>query len=476
MGSGLLACAGAPYLVSKGKSPNWDGEYGKFKVYSTFSEPISNPSEDLYITWVTNSPDSKQLEYRKAASNRWTSTTSVRSRPMPGLVNVYLHTAAIEGLEPDTVYEYTPVGMQQSDFVKTLPSTAPIRLCLASDYELRSPEAYTESESLWRMGDVVNRQEMDLLIWNGDMVNDDGRIDEEWSGRWMDFLRVLSSRWRRPDAVQIPWVAILGNHEARRPSGRGAPASGGNGISGQISEIFTFGFWSEHPNREGESVAHLRIGDELLLMILNTDHTLPMASQRDWFARILSENASKVRHALIAGHAPPFNTLRFSSTDFHTTSQSREMRNHFWPVAQQYDSVRAWLGGHIHTVMMSHKLRFDYDPKLSLEENDRRWLAQEDGFRQIGCGPIGITEWPILESLDMTSSLDGSPWVKSFLARAEPPPLELVIRGEVFNTDWITIPGREISNVWNITLAKDYIHYQSINRNGDVFMQQRDNI
>lgn len=38
------------------------------------------------------------------------------------------------------------------------------------------------------------------------------------------------------------------------------------------------------------------------------------------------------------------------------------------------------------------------------------------------------------------------------------------VRGEVFNTEWITIPGREISNVWMVTLEKDSVHYQSINR------------
>src|SRR5690606_25345150 len=101
----------------------------------SFAETIDDPSKELFVTWLTNSPDAKVLEYRPRGGQVWMSVSSFRTRPFPVLDGLWLHTVDLRNLTPDTVYEYRVPGSKYTDAVKTCPNLGSIRVVMASDWQ-----------------------------------------------------------------------------------------------------------------------------------------------------------------------------------------------------------------------------------------------------------------------------------------------------------------------------------------------------
>ena len=448
------------------------------KVYTSFSEPITDPSSELFITWISNNPDARVMELRPAtAVATWTPLTSFRTREFPALPDHWLHTIRLGGLTPDTIYEYRVPGADFSDKVKTCRAQLPLNVVWASDWQMND---YSSDGFLWRLGDALTaHDEMDLLWLGGDYVNDDGRVTETFSQRWLNFLTILPARYRTRDGAQYPMLAVIGNHEGRAATrvdddrGGGSAGTGGDGKLGQIADLFSWSYDPEHPTRYRNSCATMRVGNELFFLGLETDHTEPLVEQFDFFRHVLAENTPQVRHSFIGGHVPPFNNW---STNY-TRAGDRTLRNLFWPEAQKYSgagkSLRGWLGGHTHAVVVTPKLKFDYRSDLSDEENDNRWYVDPEGLRQLGNGPMGRPARQNIDTVNRISPIDGSHYWSAILKgdRRNPDPNYLEVLGE-----GITNPQIPLSHAWVYKLSPRSWTAEAVNLDGKLFYQFSENV
>lgn len=411
-------------------------------VYFAFAEPWHDPSEDLAITWVSDAPDAEAVMYRPDGTSSWMTTASRRTRPFPSLSGYHLHTALISNLAPDTVYEVAWPGATLTEKVKTAP-LAGVKLCVASDYQLTD---FSASSRLAEFGSTVTGEAVDLVVWNGDFVNDDGSSDELYTQRWYDFLEACSDYWRN-DGALVPMIGVMGNHEALDGDGSGNASYGGDGTPGPMPELFSLGFDPEHPEYERRSNYSLSIGRELFIAVIETDHTVPLSDQVAWLTTELAENAEDHRNVVVFGHSPAYFCYQAAWDTYDT--QARVLRKEIWPAMQAHaDKVRAYFAGHEHRLAVTAKLRMDPDPGAPETDNDRRFYTDPvGGVRQLTGGPSGSTSRNVVDPAlaGLTSILDGSPRMIAALG-VDP------------DTDTASEYGTGLTNVtpdyWNVWIAE----------------------
>lgn len=415
-------------------------EPAMYEVHFLFAEPITDPSEDLYITWLADSPDATALEYRVDGASGWMSAGSIRTRAFPELTNRWLHTAALSGLSSGTTYEFRVSGSDFSDLIKTAP-LEDVTIVLASDWQTTD---YTSAGGLHVMGEIATEYEPDFGIFNGDMSNADGRFTEAWALDFVEIFKKLTAEWRTVGGAQYPWIFLYGNHDGRNAAGTGNAHTGGDGTPGMLDTIASWSYYSRHPTRFARSAATVKISDEVFIIGLETDHTVPIASQFDWFAEQLDAHAGDFKHTFIAGHVPPFNNYTTRWTD----TACRVMRNDFWVEAQQYSgagkSLRAWLSGHVHKMVATPKLKMDVRPGESLTTRDNDFYRDPEGFYNIGFGQVGPPGTAASESMDRVSNIDGDPWFDAVIGPQEDEPDTYEVDGDVTN------PSAPVRHIWII--------------------------
>ncbi|REF69964.1 metallophosphoesterase [Paracoccus versutus] len=380
-------------------------------VQFAFAEPHRDPSQNLLLTWVSDSADAVALEYRVDGAGAWTQVASHRRRPWPEIDGLHLHTALMDGLAPDTVYELRWPGATFTDRVRTSRRAA-VRVCVASDYQRTT---YDSGSLLAEFGGIFAAQECDLLIFNGDFVNDDGLWTQAMGERWLGFMAGLSRDWRR-DGALVPVAATLGNHEGRNAAGTGNALMGGDGTPGMMVDIFSLGFDPEGRDYVNRSAWAISIGREVGFVSIETHHTVPLASQADWLAARLAEMAPRVRHLNVVGHSPAL--YGYWSAWETSDGQARTLKSTIWPIMEDYAGLmRGYWCGHEHRISMTARLRMDWDAGLPATTNDLRWITDPTGgIRQLGSGMIGGTTNALTPGLyDQVSGVDGSP---KFLAIA----------------------------------------------------------
>jgi len=439
----------------------------EYQVSFAFAEPWTDPSSDMAVSWVSNRAELTEMEFREVGTAEWLSLHSRRSRPFPALEPYHIHTCRLEGLKPATTYEFRWPGALLTETFRTTPSSD-VRLACFSDYQNYD---FGVGSRLDVMGRQVRSFEADMLVLNGDYINDDGRVERLYSRHWFDFLGGLSRFYRSPNGALLPLVAILGNHEGRHPQGHtNAHNSGANGSPGQIVDIFSWGYDPEQPQRYVNSASTFSIGSELFFVGIETNHTESLAGQIDWFREQLDRNAPNHRHVMVAGHAPGFIC---SHRNWDLPGQAKDLRNLFWPAMSKHaDKVRCYLAGHEHVFAVTGKMRVDYDPSLSVEENDTRWAVDPvQGIRQIGSGPWGAHFGQVSEEVaGRQSSIDGSPRIIAAMGRIDRTgPLQVYGEG-------ISNPHNEFWHGWYAQFSTDYFRVRAIGIGGQDFYQIEESV
>lgn len=363
-------------------------------------------TQTLAFTWVNNRLRADTARFRKAGTLAWTTITSFRSREFPSLTGKYLHTALMEGLDHDSIYEVNPVGTDNYDTVKTARATG-VKLAAVSDYH-RGANAMTE------MGAKFTADEVDCVVMVGDLVDDNGVFSETFANYWLTFLADMTTNFRTTAVAQVPVLTTVGNHDGAAPDAGAAGAiSGGTGTAGLIKDVFSTGYASEHPSWHGVyGSAAVAIGDVLCLTI-DTDHMTAIVDQGDWFADTLAADATSYAHVDVFGHWPAFSTAAFWS---YYEAPPRALRRYFWTEMQEYPNVRHYICGHIHALQISKPLTMAYDEEMSVSDNDLRFETGS-GIRQIGAGPWGGVRLGMeyVGEDELVSTIDGQGFVEAML-------------------------------------------------------------
>lgn len=427
-------------------------------VTFAFVEPWTDPSKDAVVTWLSDSESKKAMEYQVDGASVWQAVSSQRSRPFPNAPGLFLHSAFLHEVSPDTLYHLRWPGAAKTEKFRSAPRQD-VRIIFPSDYQQYN---FGEGGLLYDFGQVAQEEKPHLIVMNGDYVDDDGVWNETNSARWRGFLAGLSAYYRRDEAL-IPMIATMGNHEGRNAGDTSNAIAGGDGTPGPIIDIFSFLYDPENPNINFRSNGHLSVGRELLVVTLETDFTVPLPSQLPWFQAVLAAEVPKHRNVIVVGHAPAF--CGMGLYDFgHFDNQARAMRNLFWPAMEPYaDKIRFVIGGHEHILAVTDKLRMDYDPGMSLVENDTRWAVDAvNGVRQIGNGPWGATRL----DLDFTrtgelSTVDGSAKMIAAMGYKD-------AAVQVFGSG-VTNATAETWNVWVADFSADQWATRALGRAGQQF-------
>jgi hypothetical protein len=381
-------------------------------------EPVTHNVDLLYtnlalsgsagaeVIWWSDSATDTRIAYRLKETGDWIGAQATRTEDWPGRAGWYVHTAMIPVPSADATYDVRVVNGGYSDSIY-VPPLSSIKLGLMADWQ--SPYFYGSGSRMEAFGQVLATRGVHAYVENGDYVNDDGRFDALYADRWREFMAAHVLHFRRDGAI-LPGVWSIGNHEGRNAAGTSNATTGGNGTPGQTPLLHSAGYYLDSPaSGPFRSNSVVVIGSEVAIITLETDHTVPMIDQLEWFEATLADVAPKVRHIMVVGHAPAW-TIG-DTFMFDNPSQSGVLRELFWPAMQPYaDQVRFFFAGHEH-------LSSDTGPKImepdgSGHESNRlrfRSVSEDEGIRQLVIGPASASNRyaPSARALEV-SSLDES--------------------------------------------------------------------
>lgn len=402
------------------------------QIFTSFCEPWDDASKNIIITWVSDS-NNGVVNYSFDGVN-FQPLTSFRSRAFPSLSGKWLHTALVtSSVSGVRVYCEWPEATYLRSF--KMPPSQNARVAVLSDLQVSD---YSPSSKFAAMAPIVTNDIPDMIIIAGDIVSDDGVINATTSQRWLDWLVGMETRYNRYQ-ISVPMLTIVGNHEMQNYYTYPIETRGW----GQMPTIFTAGFVPSQPRRFVNSAAHYSVGENLLVVTLDTTHGTLLSDQVTWFRQVMDQYAPQHRHVIVVGHAPTWGAS--ASWDWDTwDNQARQLRYHFWPImADHADKVRFYIAGHTHYLSVVGRRTTHYDPALTGAQNDLRFRKDfVGGVREIGCGPWTGTRGAVSPAkADEPSTMDGTHRVETYMSFASGSTL---IKGDALNGD---------ANMWHMWMC-----------------------
>ena len=256
------------------------------------------------------------------------------------------HRAAVTDLEPDTSYRIAVDGDETDLTVRTAPTEIDDSLSFAEGGDIGTDDVVP------RLHDQAASRDPLFGLVGGDLAYADG-YDVE---KWVTFLEHWHEHMRSGDRL-VPLVAAIGDHELRDREYYGTP------------EDAPF-FYSLFDNvQEDRAYWALDIGDELSILILDSNHTAEVeGTQTEWFESALAERSDR-EHLLAAYHVPAFPSAKALDDE-----ERGSIRDHWVPLFEAYD-VDVAFEHDDHTYKRTHRL-LDGEP-------------DEDGVLYLGDGAWG---------------------------------------------------------------------------------------
>jgi acid phosphatase type 7 len=264
-------------------------------VYLTWQR---DPTTTMTVHWHNYDSASPQVLYRKLGEVGWL-TMAATTRPF-AFSERLIHTAEATNLLPDSVYEFTVSGDPTVRRFRTMPTalTRPVTFVESGDIDVGAAAD--------AMASTVAALNPDFAVWGGDIAYPINQVEDYWE--WYRLLESWMTRGVRPvDGCLIPLVVGLGNHEVRDYYASDHPdaeetADWREQVAPHFYRMFAF------PGQPGYGV--LDFGAYLTLVLLDTDHTNPIAgNQTTWLAGVL-EARRHVKHLLPVYHVPAYPSNR----------------------------------------------------------------------------------------------------------------------------------------------------------------------
>src|SRR5262245_5454052 len=281
---------------------------------------------------------------------------STSARPYP-MSDFRVFRAEMSGLTPGTDYSFR-IGKASPVYqFRTMPSKAndTIHFVSGGDCGINSATIANNIQAA--------RQDPMFAIVGGDLGYDNG-ISVEVS---LAFIRNYSRNMNGRDSRLIPLIACIGNHEVK----------GGFGKTRDRGTFFYPLFEGLFPD---SGYATLDFGDYLSLVLLDTDHTTPVAGeQTQWLEDALRQRVDHP-NVIVVNHVPCFpsfrNPIGAPATDKRGVrlGTGENQRKHWVPLFEKY-RVPVVLEHHDHTFKRTKPLL--------------NGLAHENGVLYLGDGSWG---------------------------------------------------------------------------------------
>ncbi len=426
-------------------------------------EAVGDLSDSIGLNWVSTTEEPR-VRYRPLGTAAWLEATATTGS-FPGR-SERVHRARLTGLQPDTVYEARPWGAPMSDIIRFRTTPAGLyepKLIHLADYQqnLTGP-----GNAFDAMNAVVQSHldEVHLVIAGGDYVSDDGVRSALNGQRWVNFLTSVSPRFVRSDGTHVPFVWLAGNHEVVTNYANVADPANPVGEPGYLAHLFQFLWDPMLPNTPVRGHGWLKLGANLLLVFLDTNHTTLLSDQLASFAAILAEHAPAVRHVCFVSHVGPWRGQWAGADGW---AAHRQLRREFLPITQQYPNVKFWLTGHEHNFCVTH-------PLLAVPEtgNEYKWVRDEAaGIVFTGHGGWATVSTRDLANRTLLSTVDGSLMYESWIVSRSPD-----LAFEMHNIDHPPAPPSGPANVhpeawhwWALTFGTTSVRAVAHNAGGHVY-------
>lgn len=271
-----------------------------------------DPSTRMTITWRDDGPEATgvlRFSYdpdRPIDQWRTLSTTGFSFAE----TSATLFRVELTGLEPDREYHVLidhPTTPERFRF-RTLPDRPDLRELVF----LAGGDSRTRRDVRREMNALAAAQEPDFIIFAGDFI--ESPLSEwEWNEWFDDWHELLIT----PEGRRIPVIPCIGNHEVL----------GGYNQSRNQAPFYYNRFALPEP----QSHHALRLGPDLLLVTLDSDHTTPIAEQVPWLERTL-EMHGEVNFKLVQYHVAAWPSVR----DFNG-ERPVAIRDYWVPIFEQHD-------------------------------------------------------------------------------------------------------------------------------------------
>jgi acid phosphatase type 7 len=307
-----------------------------------------DPTTTMTIQWVGAEADGPQrpIWYAKKGTEEWQQVGNAK-RPFP-MTNRWIFRTELTGLEPDTDYIFR-VGLDSAEQrFRTMPAkdTNAIQFVSGGDSGISPNSRQTNL--------LAAKQAPYFVLMGGDLAYENGKNPDEF----FEFLQNYSLDLRDGDRRLIPMLACLGNHDV--DGSYGQPRS---------KAPFFFSFFDGLFPDTG--YACLDIGQYMSLVLLDTNHTSPVAgAQTDWLAQTLKDRID-CPNVFVFNHVPSYPSYRSFDGTSDKPGTGADSRQHWVPLFERYN-VDAVFEHHDHTYKRTR-------PMLDGRPNEKGVLYLGDG-------------------------------------------------------------------------------------------------
>ena len=333
----------------------------------TSDDPTFQPST-LFLTWqrdptttmtvqwvgtVGETADTK-VAYTPLEGGDW-ETQAPTVKPYP-LTDFKVFRAELTGLKPGTDYQFR-IGKKSPTYrFRTMPAKATNAIHFISGGDC-GVNVHAVANNV-----QAARQDPMFAVIGGDLGYDNGvAVDVS-----LAFLRNYSKSMIARDGRLIPMIAAIGNHEV----------VGGYNKTREKAPFFYALFDGLFPET---GYATLDFGDYLSLVMLDTNHTSPIAgAQADWLEKTLKARADHP-NVFVINHVPAYPSFRKAEGKDGKEGTGEGNRKHWVPLFQKY-RVPVVLEHHDHTFKRTKPLLDG--------------LAHDNGVLYLGDGSWGRLRTP----------------------------------------------------------------------------------
>ena len=298
-----------------------------------------DPTTTMTIQWIgaTGETADTKVSYAAGKASAWQAQpTTVKPYP---LTDLKIFRAELTGLLPGADYQFRIGKMSPTYRFRTMPAKATDTIHFISGGDC-GVNGHTVSNNI-----QAARQDPMFAVIGGDLAYDNGKSVEIN----LAFLRNYSKHMIGRDGRLIPMIAGIGNHEV----------DGGYKKPRAKAPFFYALFDGLFPET---GYARLDFGDYLSLVLLDTEHTSPIAGdQADWLEHTLKQRIDHP-NVFVVNHVPAYPSFRRALGAGGKEGTGEANRKHWVPLFQKY-RVPVVLEHHDHTFKRTKPLLDGFSDK-----------------------------------------------------------------------------------------------------------------
>ena len=330
--SALLGSAYAGPLWAAGAVAPSFADKPSFNPQALFLTWQRDPTTTMTIQWIGSREEGAQrpIWYAKQDSLDWHQAPST-ARPYPQSDRQIFRTELTD-LQPGTEYVFR-VGLDAAERrFRTMPAKATDSFTFITGGDAGVGEAAQQSNRVAAVQDPM------FVVMGGDLAYENG-VDGK---TFLQFLSNYATQLIDSQGRLVPMLACIGNHEVK--GGYGKPRTDAPYFYSVFDGLFT-----------DTGFAALDFGDYLSLVLLDSNHTTPVAGdQTSWLEKQLKDRQQRP-NLFVLYHVPSYPSFRAFEVDESEKGTGADSRKHWVPLFERYN-VDAVMEHHDHTFKRTHPL------------------------------------------------------------------------------------------------------------------------